>query len=135
MKRDMDLCRAIMQEVANNSAEWVRILDINIEGTSREDVRGHVSLLLDDQFLRGESTHFDGAGVRAIMGTSVSNDYNPHDIRPSSMGHDFLESSKGNVWKWVKSTAFKIPGVTFSMLLPLMTTYAKNEAEKLGFRI
>lgn len=136
MKRDPDLCRAIMLSIEESPSEYVQQRSIELPSVEGRSIAAHVSLLLDDGLLVGQSEEIDPIAegrMRRYLTVTARNDHNPSEVRLSNAEHEFLDLSRqSKAWSWTKDQAAKVPGMTFSMLVPMMKVYVRDQAAKLG---
>ena len=81
MKRDMDLVRAILQDIEENNVFRESGYMPQIQGYSVEDIAYHVQIMEDADLLFAHITWFDRAPPYIYLG------------RMGWKGHEFLEAS------------------------------------------
>ena len=104
MKRDMDLVRAILQQVEDRDPES-DCVEIVIDSRSNAEVAGHLRIMADADFI-------DGAKYTGIAGC----------LRLKMAGHEFLEGSGNDrIWAKIKALAIKTSGgLTLTALKTVM---------------
>ncbi len=120
MKRDFELIRIILSDIANQPAEEPYTSIENIKGYDPATIYGHIELLIDAGLINGKV-------VRVI---SVPKMVNINDL--TWKGHDFLDATKDEtIWNKAKESVLKpTASMTYSVLLSWLEKKAK---ETLGF--
>jgi hypothetical protein len=122
MKRDMDLVRDLLLEIAG-ADEPPRLSDLvpgRKEGTSEYKLAAyHIQMLIEEAGL-----------VRGIdAGSSSGAEWLTLEL--TWHGHDYLESIRDpTVWAMTKEGAQKLGGASWDVLIGLAKAYVKAEAKK-----
>lgn len=125
MRRDMDLLRELMLklEAMDVPAGGYAFFDaddeeIVVEGKTREEVEGHLFMIYDAGWAKGERFQ--------------SGEWRFHRLTPE--GHDFVDTVRSpEVWTKTKAGASKVGGWTASLVLEVGKAYLKHLAkERLG---
>jgi hypothetical protein len=114
MKRDMDLVRAIMNEVADRLPPMGHMQDrVSIEGYDAATIDGHIELLIEAGLLEGRVNK--GQKVIVITGLPWT-------------GHDFIDAARDNtIWSKVKASMLKhVTSVSFDVFLELLKAEGKK---------
>src|SRR4051812_7449391 len=113
MKRDMDLCRCILQELENSpvGVTGTNACELSIEGHDRAEVRYHVRLLSDAGLIETVDSLFPAEGEVCVP------------RRLTWAGHEFLDASrKDTIWQTAKRIAVeKTGGLSFDVLKAVLT--------------
>jgi hypothetical protein len=114
MKRDLDLCRQILQQVEDHD-KAMGAVPLNIEGHSAEEVSYHVMLLAK-------------AGLLEAFDFTSTAGFNWQPKRLTWEGHEFLDSIRNDtVWNSVKKTVMEKGGaIPFELLKLLALQAAKS---------
>lgn len=111
MKRDMDLCRAILLKLEESERDvgWV---EIDVPNYSREQTSAHIRLLAEAGLIDAEHlTSMDGAAWKAK--------------RLTWAGHEFIEAAKNEtIWNRAKSSVKEKTGILTIEVLKLALTEA-----------
>lgn len=118
MKRDLDLIRYILTEAERRGTPGLSYFEIPTpEGSSLPELLGHVDLLIDAGFVRGE---YSGAHSGKC-----------HVERLTWAGHEFLKAM-GDDSVWVKAKT-AVVSQTGAWTVGLLLEYLKQEGrERLG---
>jgi len=114
MKRDMDLARAIMNEVEEKLPPMGNLESrVSIEGYDPAIIDGHIELLIEADLLEGRVNK--AAKMIVITGLPWK-------------GHDFISAAKDNtIWAKAKSTILKHgASLPFDVLLEWLKAETKN---------
>lgn len=115
MKRDMDLVRMILKEVADAPPDMMPIM-VEFEGEfDSPTVNEHVDMLIKAGYLEGKV--LNGNGGRVVDAVI---------FRLTWQGQDFLDAASEKVWAAAKENILK-PGVSFTM--DLLLSWMKQEAK------
>ena len=99
MKRDLDLIKLILLEYEKLPPPPHGIMKIEVPNFSDDEVIYHQKLLMDDDYILGNSQMYLGG----------SQDFFPE--RLTNKGHDFLEKMKNETaWKKTKDTIIEVGG-------------------------
>lgn len=114
MKRDMDLVRAIMNEVAEKLPPMSHLQErLSIDGYDSATIDGHLELLIEAGLLEGRVNK--PAKVVVITGITWN-------------GHDFIAAAKSDT-TWAKAKASMVKhgaSLPFDLLLELLKSEAKS---------
>jgi hypothetical protein len=118
MKRDMDLCRKILQvvEAGNDRPHTIVVADLDGDeafDATQEDLNYHVKLLVQAGLVNSSGTLV--RGVPVVRGLTWK-------------GHDFAESSRNQgLWENAKQTVKeKTGGLTLELLSAVLASVAKK---------
>lgn len=115
MKRDMELVRAILNEIEEKAEPTARNKKISIDGYDDAMVDAHVELLIEADLIKGTVLR----GGNGLIGSMVE--------RLTWNGHEFVNVSRDKNWKKAKDSLLKHGvSITFDLLLE----YLKAEARK-----
>jgi Hypothetical protein (DUF2513) len=117
MKRDMDLVRAILNEVEMKLPPMGGMREPEIDGYDQGTIFAHVELLHDAGLINARIMR--GANHQGAV----------HIIGLTWAGHDFIDAAKDNtIWNKVKASVFKhATSVPFDVLLELLKAEAKKQ--------
>lgn len=122
MKRDMDLVRKLLLQIAD--AENPTRLSALVPGREQETpdykvAAYHMKMLIEE------------AGLVRGINASSSSGAEWIELQLTWRGNDFLESIRDQtVWKKTKEGAQKLGGVSWDVLIDLAKAYVKAEARK-----
>lgn len=127
MKRDMDLCRAILQEVERSTTQFASVFSMHADGADPEITAGHVIMLLDAGLLTGRP---------ARPGESAPEPDVPTEVRLTASGHQFVEATREEeTWNWFQDMTQRLPGISFEMAVPMIRGFAASKARELGIKL
>lgn len=115
MKRDMDLCRAILFEI-ENSDEVHSFHDISVDGYSEQQIFYHVKLLHDAGLVEAH----DGSTMAELRWFAQ---------RLTWTGHEFLDATRDEtIWNKAKTrVAGELGSVPFVIVRDVVTQLARGE--------
>jgi hypothetical protein len=120
MKRDPDLCRAIMLSFEEVPAGQI-IQTISLNGDNKMDVAkvfGHIDLLIGAGFLEGAVFPDQNEPANGMF----------YVEKITWAGHDFIESARcEGVWNKTKDRLKQAGSWTFSLLMDILRDEAKRQ--------
>lgn len=124
MKRDMDLVREILLFLEDDNKEYYDGEDgtymlINIEGYSKKEVDYHLTIMKDEEYLKGDLPFAEGKFITHS------------GVRISWKGHDFIDTFQSDtIWNKTKEQivkkGLKISEIPIDILIEVGKGYIKN---------
>lgn len=120
MKRDMDIVRLILMQIADEDGPTFDGI-FRFGETPAAVVTEHVKLLM-------EAGYIDGGFIESMDEAFY------HGLRLTWSGNDFVETIRDDgVWGEAKKRASKVGSWSVSLISELAKAYAKQKAVELGF--
>ena len=116
MKRDLDLCRAILLAIEQHASSNAPTVEIH--GYSREQIEYHEQLLADAGLVIYSTSTSPVPVVICFQGL----------IRMTWSGHDFLDAARHPArWQKAKALAESAGGVTFDVLKAILARLVTSQ--------
>ena len=118
MKRDLDLCKAIMFKASNDDADSIRFRQIQIDNYDEETIGYHVWLLGNGGYLDVTHNETTDGSFKYIQMNEIT-----------WQGQEFIDAAQNEkVWNKFKTKLIDAGGsIPFSIVTDVLAGIAKNE--------